>query len=75
MKGKHSPLKTLQVPSYQKCCDCGKLKIAIARQSIQLLPRTAQPWQFYCEVCALKQGVKPSPELIEKIPKMEAGRE
>jgi hypothetical protein len=74
MKTKQN-LKALLVPTCQRCSGCGRLKIAVAWESLQLAPRSAQPWRFYCEACAQKKGVEPSRELIGKMSKMEAGRE
>jgi hypothetical protein len=74
MKTKQN-LKALLVPTCQRCSGCGRLKIAVAWESLQLAPRSAQPWRFYCEECSRKKGIEPSPELMKKLPKMETGRE
>ena len=68
-------LKALQVPTCQRCCGCGRLKIAIAWESLHVAPRRANPWLFYCEECSRSKGIEPSQALIGKLSKMEAGGE
>lgn len=75
MKTQKPHLKALQVPTCQRCSGCGKLKIAIAWESLAVATRAAHPWRFYCEGCAQKKGIEPSQALIGKLSKMEAGRE
>lgn len=60
-------LKHLQVPTCQRCCSCGKLKIAVAWQSIAIVSRTSQQWRFYCEDCSRKRGLDPSTTLKGKL--------